>query len=365
MDSTRRLTHIRNQKGFAIIYIALAMVAICAFIGLAVDIGYMYVARGQLQNASDSAALAGASKLAGAGTAQTLARAEAVTFAANNTAATQNVRISSDGTNVLSATNDITVGNWNRSLSPPYLESRTPVNAVKVQTRRTAQSPDGAVNLFFSSVIGWSQMPVSAEAIAARTPRAGFYFMIGNDVCNSTAFPVVLSPGLSNMAWTSLRQLSTNANDVRDLYICPGDRLPDEEVCGYNIYTSNGIATSIFQGVETDFYDPGYDAVNKTFGVDSKGNSFVSTWTVIVPVSTVNDPSLQPAPQPVWGYARIRMVRACGNGVGNACNAAGRLFTAPKDVCDSGEDDIVIDQITCVSCANSTDMVGVRPNLVQ
>src|SRR5512133_799442 len=362
MDSTQRLKQIVNQQGFAIVYIALMMVAICAFIGLAVDIGYMYVAKGQLQNASDAAALAGASKLTGAGTAQTLARTEAVTFAANNTAATQDVRISSDGTNSLSVNNDITVGNWNRSLNPPYLESRAPVNAVKVQARRTAQSIDGAVNLFFSSVIGWTQMPVAAEAIAARTPRAGFYFMIGNNVCNSTAFPVVLSPGVNNMAWTSLRQLSTNANDVKDAYICPADKLPDEEVCGYSIYTTNGTASTVFQGVETDFYDPGYDAVNKTFGLDNKGNSVVSTWTIIVPVSIVNDPSIQPAPQPVWGYARIRLIRACGNGVGNSCNAADRLFTAPNGVCGNGEDDIVIDQITCVSCENSSDMAGVRQN---
>ena len=366
MDSTWRLTQIRNQKGFAIVYIALIMVAICAFIGLAVDIGYLYVAKGQLQNASDAAALAGASKLTGGGTAQTLARTEAITFASSNSAATQNVRISSDGANNLSDNNDITVGNWNRSLSPPYLESRAPVNAVKVQARRTAQSLDGAVNLFFSSVIGWSQMPVAAEAIAARTPKAGFFFMIGNNVCNSTIFPVVLSPGpaVNNMAWTSLRQVSTNANDVKDLYICPGDKLPDEEVCGYNVYTTGGV-TDVFQGVETDFYDLNYDAVNKTFGLDKKGSRVVSTWTVIVPVSTANDPSNQPTPQPVWGYARIRIIRACGNGVGNACNATGRLFTAPQGVCSGGEDDIVIDQITCVSCANSTDMVGVRPNLVQ
>ena len=167
------------------------------------------------------------------------------------------------------------------------------------------------------------------------------------------------------MAWTSLRQLSTNADDVKDSYICPADRLPDEEVCNYNIYTTNGTAATIFQGVETDFYDPNYDAVNKTFGADTNGNQFVATWTVIVPVSMAADPTLQPTPQPVWGYARMRMIRACGNGVGNACNDAGRLFTAPNGVCGNGEDDVVIDQITCVSCANSSSMVGVRPNLVQ
>ena len=346
---------LRSQKGMALVYIALLMVAICAFIGLAVDIGYMYVAKGQLQNAADSGALAGASGLPN----QDDAIAKAETFAEINSV------VPGPDTKVALSSSDITLGNWNRGNNPSFNASGTPINAVKVQARRTAGSPGGPVDLFFSTVIGWSQMSVLAEAIAARTPRAGFYFMIGSNVCNSTVFPVALSPGLNNMAWTSLRQLSTNADDVKDSYICPADRLPDEEVCNYNIYTTNGTAATIFQGVETDFYDPNYDAVNKTFGADTNGNQFVATWTVIVPVSMAADPTLQPTPQPVWGYARMRMIRACGNGVGNACNDAGRLFTAPNGVCGNGEDDVVIDQITCVSCANSSSMVGVRPNLVQ
>jgi Flp pilus assembly protein TadG len=64
MDAFGKLTKIlKDRKGIAAVYIALIMFVLVAFVGLAIDIGYMYVAKGQLQNASDAAALAGASSL--------------------------------------------------------------------------------------------------------------------------------------------------------------------------------------------------------------------------------------------------------------------------------------------------------------
>ena len=110
-----------NKRGVAIIYVVLLLVALLAFVGLAIDIGYMYVAKSQLQNAADSAALAGASqaKSVGNGTAnpndlvQSGARTEAISFAAKNSAAQSSVTLSSDNSNTLSDSNDITVGHWN------------------------------------------------------------------------------------------------------------------------------------------------------------------------------------------------------------------------------------------------------------
>lgn len=351
MDSTRKLAPLENQRGLALVYIALLMVAICGFLGLAVDIGYMYVARGQLQNAADSAALAGASALPD----QTDARGKAKTFAEINSV------VPGPDTKVAVSSDDITLGNWNRKNNPAFNAAGTPVNAVKVETRRTEGSIGGPVDLFFSRIINdrWSRMGVSAFAIAQRTPKAGFYFLIGRIVCNSSSFPVFLAPQLGNMAWTSLLDNSTNTNDTKENFICPAEKLPDVEVCGQSVYTTNGTASSVFQGVEIDFYDPEYDKANKTF--DAGGN--VDSWTIIVPVSTADDPSIQPSPQPVWGYARIVMTRACGAGGGNSC--PGRSFTAPPGVCAGGENDIVISSITCIDCENSSDMLGARPSLVQ
>lgn len=346
----------------ALVYIALLMVAFCAFLGLAVDIGYMYVAKGQLQNAADSAALAGASRLPD----QADARDKAKTFAEINPV------VPGPDTKVKVSPGDITLGNWDsaRSSTPTDLRFQAdtpPINAVKVEARRTDGSIGGPINLFFSGVVDprWAQMGVSATAIAARTPKAGFYIMIGRNTCSS-AMPLVLStaPGRGNMAWSSLLQPSTNAADVKDRFICI-NKVPNVQVCGTSVYTTGGTLNTTFQAAETDFYDPGYDAANKTFGVDSKGNRIVSTWDVIVPVATVNDPSVQNPMQPVWGYAKIRITRACGSGGGNACNAEGRLFKDPANNCGNGENDIVISQIECVSCADSSELFGAKPGLVQ
>lgn len=363
MDSSGKLASMSNQRGLALVYLALLLVVLCGFLGLAVDLGYMYLAKGQLQNAADAAALAGASRLPSEAEVRTTARE----FAANNDAAKSSVTISDDGGNVLSPDNDITVGNWNPTLNPPYLAgaSRAPTNAVQVRARRTSssdpggQSIDGPVGLFFARVLDRSQMGVSASAIAQRAPKAGFYFVIGKLVCDNTSFPYSLSPGSGNMAWTSLLNNSTNTSDTTDNYICPADKLPDVEVCGQSIYTTNGTANSVFQAVEVDFYDPDYDRVNKTFA----GDGSVSSWTMIVPVSTVDDPSTQPSPIPVWGYAQVVLTRACGSGIGNSC--PGRPFAAPSGVCVGGENDIVITSISCIDCANSSDMIGVRPSLVR
>lgn len=365
MDAARGLKLFKCKKGLALIYVALLMVAICAMAGLAIDVGYMYVTRGQLQNAADSAALAGASRLIPGALAQPDARSEAVSYAGKNRAAAKEISISSDGSNILSADNDVTVGNWNAALNPQYSALRVPVNAVQVRARRTGStdpsgaSNDGPVDLFFAQVVAprWSQMGASAGAIAQRIPKAGFYFIIGRLVCESTG-TVALSPGLGNMAWTSLLENSTSASDVKNNYICPENKLPDVEVCGEQVYTSNGTANTIFQAVETDFYDPEYDSLNKTYAPDGS----VSTWTIIVPVSVVADPSVQPSPQDVWGYGKIVITRACGNGNGSPCS--GRSFMS-TGACGGGEDDIVISSITCVDCANSSEMIGARPSLVQ
>ena len=55
----------RNQRGQALILVALGMVAICGMVALAVDAGQLYFARRLMQNAVDAGALAGAQELVG------------------------------------------------------------------------------------------------------------------------------------------------------------------------------------------------------------------------------------------------------------------------------------------------------------
>ena len=178
MDAIGRVKKI-NNKGVAVVYLALMIVVLVAFVGLAVDVGYMYVAKGQLQNASDSAALAGAAKLHGDPISpNTVVRSEAKVFGEKNIVVPSitQVQIASDGTNNLSNSNDITVGRWDRING--YRDGVTPFNAVKARARRSTDSPGGPVNLFFARVMGWETMDTSATAVAAMIAEATTYFAV-------------------------------------------------------------------------------------------------------------------------------------------------------------------------------------------
>jgi len=53
----------RSHRGATVVFVALALVALLSFAALAVDLGYIYVVKNELQNAADSGALAGAQVL--------------------------------------------------------------------------------------------------------------------------------------------------------------------------------------------------------------------------------------------------------------------------------------------------------------
>ena len=110
-------------------------------------------------------------------------REKAVEYALKNTAAGTPVTILNSGSNILSSDNDITVGNWNSALNPPYDTARTPVNALQARSRRTAEVQDGEIPLFLSKFLGWPTMGASKEAVAALPFTANSYVALCADVC--------------------------------------------------------------------------------------------------------------------------------------------------------------------------------------
>ena len=68
------------ESGQSIVMIAMSLVVLCGMAAIAVDIGRVSVERGQLQNAADAAALAGAAALPTA----TTAKSQAVLYAGIN-----------------------------------------------------------------------------------------------------------------------------------------------------------------------------------------------------------------------------------------------------------------------------------------
>ncbi len=169
---------IKKETGFAVIYLAIIIFVLVAMVGLAVDVGYMYVVKAETQNAADAGALAGVAYLRPTFSSISSAKNAAKKFAETNSAAGQSLLtgVSLDkSVNDITDTNDITVGYWDGTAyhdGPSYITGSPPnrLNAVKVRVRRSSGSTLGPVNLFFTRLFGWNTMGTGADAIADLVP---------------------------------------------------------------------------------------------------------------------------------------------------------------------------------------------------
>ena len=135
---------------------ALSIPAILGMGALAVDLGHYYNSKGELQNAIDAAALAGAS---GLGESTNTAQARAIQFAQANRVAKQPVVLQSG---------DIEFGTYD-SQTGVFEVGGTEINALRVK---------GEVNipLYFASIFGFESTTIRAQAIAG--VRLGILLMV-------------------------------------------------------------------------------------------------------------------------------------------------------------------------------------------
>lgn len=391
MDTDGKLNRVNNDKGFTLVYLAILIVVLVAIVGLAVDVGYMYVTKGQLQNAADSAALAGAAKLKTVTKDVTTlgnhssARRQAWMLACKNSAAMKNVFLVSsadtcdsppaDLNNDNLSTGDIVLGNFNRSSGFVPANGTNVINAVKVVARRTEGSPGGQVDTFFARVLNvipgfdWSKMSAASFAVAAKQARATTFLAVCTQACPPTNPPsgeIVLDTGPPSttppqkaFAWSSIFNVPTGPGySVNDI-VCSDS--PNADVCSNSIYTTMGTATVSLRNIESVMYDPSFDPTHKDI---NSVTGRVTGWTVTVPVTNDCPPGSQGSwdPHSVWGYATIHIKAICAQGMGSPCRPYG---ARPSDCNAYPNGVIVIDQINCVDCANSDLLEGLKPALVQ
>ena len=139
-----------DQSGIVVILVALSMVSIVGFTGLAVDVGNVYYAEAKLQASTDSAALAGA----------------------------QNINVGAGGTAISTATSySAVIGQKNASTKlPATMVSGYPVLKCLTTTGISCTGPDSAnaievkqqatVPLYFGEVLGLKAWLISATALA-------------------------------------------------------------------------------------------------------------------------------------------------------------------------------------------------------
>jgi len=156
LKATRHDLSALSRRGSVIVWVAAMLIVIMGFTALAVDVGYLYTVKADLQLAADSAALAGAEGLP-KGTAA--ARSRAIEYAAKNDA---------NGAPVTIGSSDIEFGVWStvsQSFTPIGANSSVAPDAVRVTTNLT-ESNGNSVGLHFAKALGMSQANVAASAVA-------------------------------------------------------------------------------------------------------------------------------------------------------------------------------------------------------
>jgi Flp pilus assembly protein TadG len=198
----------RIRRGNILVMTALLMTAMVALLAFAVDLGYVYAVRAELQRSADSAAIAAAWELidkdgpAGTETATSLtssAASVASQYAGLNHVGSQSPSL---------ASNDVTVGYMSNPSSPSEPIISTPTgklpNAVKVRVQRTSEQ-NGQVNFFFARALGFTESSADAQATAAFL--SGFSgFKAPADGSNLNILPFTLDE-------TTWNNLQTNGTD--------------------------------------------------------------------------------------------------------------------------------------------------------
>jgi len=279
----------KNSRGTTLIIVALVLFALLAFIALSIDLGHLFVARNELQNAADAAALAGAQDLYNDGGTEVNTGANLTAY--NVAVANKSEKVPVDVNWAGGNDGDIQRGHWsfglttlsrgfypNASTAPVDLWDVTTeeldadvdfINAVRVVSRRQATP----VASFFARIFGHASFELSADAVAylgfagtllphdVDQPIAickqsilidGVYSCNMGRMINSGQDPN--NPDHNTGGWTSFNQVNpctggTNAREVKALvdYGCEGGGANDLPIIlGEDMATQGGQISSAF-----------------------------------------------------------------------------------------------------------------------
>jgi len=379
-------------------YVTIMLVVFLVLTGLAIDIGYMYVSEEDLQASAETAALAGVhsikqrillqvqtdpKKIGGvlADTVQSSARNAAVDTVSGKQSATALVGLSNDNSNALTGDNDVTVGFWNVS-SRSYIPGGTPVNAMQVRTRRTAESSSvgmGSLGSFVARITGTASFGLTPVATAVALPGTRSNIAICADACEpSCSYPEVCSikeRRMSHAPWdprkessaadrylyTSLLHPVTITNTMSDL-VC--QEMPVQEVCGLPIFTAGGRSDAVLRDIKAMMYDPKVDRPNKEY---DKNGKLLGWWTIVPVTDCAAFKAGEVFEQhTVTNYSLVRISRICSSGPAG-CGKSGAAEDLPAAGCGAGEEGLYIDRISCVGCETKSKKLfpGLRPVLVE
>jgi Flp pilus assembly protein TadG len=167
------LPRIKNNRGATIVIVAIFLTVLIGFVALAVDIGYMYATRNELQNVADAAALAGAGYLGSVYATLSYSNQQNYTFKRDDVFAVvdqvaEKNKAAGLQISIVNSEDDLIIGTWNGNTVDATLNGP---DAVQVTARRDGTA-NTAITSFFAQIIGINEIPLSAVATAALTGPA-------------------------------------------------------------------------------------------------------------------------------------------------------------------------------------------------
>jgi Flp pilus assembly protein TadG len=277
----------RDEKGAMMVLFAVLLPAIGGMVGMAVDMGVVYSAKGELQNAADSAALAGANTM------MTIdADNNPVMAISTGIASAQQYSLTNQalGQSLMLRQEDITVGKWDpetKSFAITSPSNPSELNAMQVTVRRdnVANSP---VSTFFSKLLGINEVNVSATSVAflghaGKIPPTlvDLPIAVNKDALNEGDGPVCddcldfHSGHTENAEWTTFFKETCDVQCVVYKYIKGQYQSPELEVGDIINVVEGNLSNWIFYWVYQRFQ---YE------GQDTDGDGFADEWTVVLPV---------------------------------------------------------------------------------
>ncbi|MBA4143278.1 MAG: Tad domain-containing protein [Nitrosospira sp.] len=237
LPNHRSRTSRRKEGGAVAIIVALSMVVLTGFVGLAIDLGRLYVAKSELQNSSDSCALAAVRELTGANTNQ-LVLAEAAGIMAG-----MRHDVLFQGETILLTADSVT---FSQTLDGVY-QTRPAISsadALLMQFVRCTAERAGIANWFIQALdilpgVAIGTQTVSAAAVAARSPSQNVSCALPVGICSSALNPVpaigtwlqsVIGPGGSggngdltgNFMWVDYSPPGGGASEIGENLTSPG-----------------------------------------------------------------------------------------------------------------------------------------------
>lgn len=271
---SRELT---DQSGSIIVLVAFWLIFFLVFVGLAIDIGYLWVTRNESQNAADASALAGARQMGenyfNHSDPSTGVIAKAQDTAALNTISTQ--YLAADNANTQIGTWDASAKSFTQTAVNPF--------AVRVVAMREEGLTSGPIGTFVTRVIGINSYNMKATAVAciAGTCTSEQTLPLGigrswfdNAPANNFCTEIHLNKTKESCAgWTNLKDSSYKQKEVQD--ILEGTNTLPKITAGQSVQFGGGTTTQILNDLIALFNDKTRYAADKTFNADGS----VKTWT--------------------------------------------------------------------------------------